>query len=58
MPDRPSNLAPIEVTSADLAAMEFDELRFLADQVGVGYAGIEHKELLERLLVEGQPVLS
>jgi len=35
--------------------MSLEELQDIASQVGVGYAGLGGKELLEKLILEGDP---
>jgi hypothetical protein len=36
--------------------MNLEELQAVATQVGVGYAGLGREALLEKLILEGEPV--
>jgi hypothetical protein len=46
----------ITVSSNDLLEMTLEELQALASRIGVGYAGLNQASLLERIVLEGEPV--
>jgi len=44
------------LTTKALMALNFDELKDTANQVGIGYSGLNEAELRHRLVLEGVPL--
>jgi len=47
----------VVLTTEQLMVMTFDELKVMANQVGVGYTGLNEAELRHRLVLEGVPLV-
>ena len=53
MPKTSGSTPGIVLSDTDLRHLEFNQLKELADQVGVGYVGLDETDLRNRLRFEG-----